>query len=110
MDVQGDPYSTLGITPEASLNEIRSAYRRLVKLYHPDTAGERALSRFLAIQAAYERLVDGEGRLRSAGGDPWRPGPKARRASRDAWRATRRSGTRTSGGSAAAGARSGSAT
>jgi curved DNA-binding protein CbpA len=61
-----DPHRTLGVAPGASLNEIRSAYRRLVKQYHPDAAGERALPRFLAIQAAYERLVDGEGRLRTA--------------------------------------------
>ncbi len=67
MDFTGDPFRTLGVAPEASLNEIKSAYRRLAKQYHPDTAGERALPRFLAIQAAYERLVDGEGRLRSAG-------------------------------------------
>ena len=67
MTFQGDPYRTLGIAPGASLNEIRSAYRRLAKQYHPDAAGERALPRFLAIQAAYERLVDGEGRLRLPG-------------------------------------------
>ena len=60
-----DPYRALGIDPGASLNEIRSAYRRMVKKYHPDAAGERALPRFLAIQTAYERLVDGEGRLRA---------------------------------------------
>ena len=54
-----DPFRVLGLTAGASLNEIRSAYRRLAKQYHPDTAGERALPRFLAIQAAYERLVDG---------------------------------------------------
>ena len=64
MTFQGDPFRTLGIAPSASLNEIRSAYRRLAKQYHPDAAGDRALPRFLAIQAAYERLVDSEGRLR----------------------------------------------
>jgi curved DNA-binding protein CbpA len=64
MTTSTDPYRILGIPPGASLNEVRSAYRRLVKQYHPDAAGERALPRFLAIQAAYERLVDGEGRLR----------------------------------------------
>jgi curved DNA-binding protein CbpA len=101
MTPQGDPYRTLGVVPGASLNEIKSAYRRLAKQYHPDTAGERALSRFLAIQAAYERLVDGEGRLRPAAGrraaaDPWPAGATRPRASRDAWRARR------SGGSSAA--------
>ncbi len=99
MSFQGDPYRILGVTPGASLNEIRSAYRRLAKQYHPDAAGERALPRFLAIQAAYERLVDAEGRLRGASGgrsgaggspgEPWRADPSRARASRDAWRARR---------------------
>jgi curved DNA-binding protein CbpA len=100
MTFQGDPYRMLGVAPGASLNEIRSAYRRLAKQYHPDAAGERALPRFLAIQAAYEQLVDGEGRLRSTrrggtarttrsagGAEPWRADPARARASRDAWRA-----------------------
>lgn len=109
MTPQPDPYRTLGLVPGASLNEIRSAYRRLAKLYHPDAAGERALPRFLAIQAAYERLVDGEGRLRAndaARGRPgaspresWRADPERARASRDAWRARRAAG----GGGAGAG-------
>jgi DnaJ domain len=121
MTFQGDPFRTLGVAPGASLNEIRSAYRRLAKQYHPDAAGERALPRFLAIQAAYEQLVDGEGRLRPPGwgstagrpgpsrpADPWRADPARARASRDAWRA-RRSGSggtagyRTSGGGATGG-------
>ena len=92
-----DPFRTLGVPAGASLTVIKSAYRRLAKQYHPDTAGERALPRFLAIQAAYERLVDDQGRLRAQGGDPWRggaagsassAGPRPR-ASRDAWRARR---------------------
>ena len=86
MPFEADPYRALGLAPGASLNEIRSAYRRLAKTYHPDAAGDRALSRFLAIQAAYERLVDGEGRLRGP-----RPGPVGK-ASREAWRAGRGDG------------------
>src|SRR5215218_2074686 len=110
MTFHGDPHRTLGVAPGATLNEIKSAYRRLVKQYHPDAAGERALPRFLAIQAAYEKLVDGEGRLRI----PAQPGARTRRqdpsradaararASRDAWRA-RRSGTGGTAGSTASG-------
>src|SRR3954466_15831745 len=85
-----DPFLTLGVPPGASLNEIKSAYRRLAKQYHPDTAGERALPRFLAIQAAYERLVDGEGRLRPDPLKPrapragWSADPDRARATRDA--------------------------
>ena len=32
----GDPYKVLGLKAGASPDEIRSAYRRLVKKYHPD--------------------------------------------------------------------------
>ncbi len=59
-----DPYRTLGLTPGASQAEIKRAYRHLAKLYHPDSAGDRALGRFLAIQAAYEALIDDQGRGR----------------------------------------------
>ncbi len=110
MTFQGDPYRTLGVAPGASLNEIRSAYRRLAKTYHPDAAGERALPRFLAIQAAYERLVDADGRLRPPGswgsdgsrpaGTPSRADPARARASRDAWRARRTAGGPAGGGAA----------
>jgi DnaJ-class molecular chaperone len=105
MSSQGDPHLTLGVAPGASLNEIKSAYRRLAKKYHPDAAGERALPRFLAIQVAYERLVDGEGRLRSAGIDPASETPARPRASRDAWRAQRSGsgGTARSGGAGGSG-------
>ncbi len=105
MPFQGDPHRTLGIPPGATLNEVRSAYRRLAKKYHPDAAGERALPRFLSIQAAYEQLVDGEGRLRGDGaGASGAPSPRpapggGARASRDAWRARRAAGTRTGGSS-----------
>ena len=39
MTFPSDPYRVLGLTPGASANEIRSAYRRLAKQYHPDAAG-----------------------------------------------------------------------
>jgi hypothetical protein len=111
---QGDPYRTLGLTPGASVNEIRSAYRRLAKRYHPDAAGERALTRFLAIQAAYEALVDANGDLRrrpkgsaaagaGGGGESWQADPSRPRASRDAWRARGRSASPGSDGASTSG-------
>lgn len=114
MTPRQDPYRVLGLVPGATAGEIRSAYRRLAKLNHPDTAGERSLPRFLAIQAAYEELVDGEGRLRGRGwpgrasADGQRPSPSAgtssaHRASRDGWRA-RQAGSARGGGPARPGA------
>src|SRR3954451_14987116 len=101
MTFQGDPHRTLGISTTASLNEIKSAYRRLAKQYHPDAAGERALPRFLAIQAAYETLVDARGRLRGPAGRahaaqrqaPWEADADRGRATRNAYRDRRTAGT-----------------
>ena len=91
MATQPDPYATLGLPPGASADEIRRAYRRLAKANHPDSAGEKALPRFLAIQAAYESLVDTGGTFRPgarpAGSQPtsregWRANPDRARATR----------------------------
>jgi hypothetical protein len=57
MPFEPDPYRTLGLTRGATLDEVKRAYRRLAKANHPDAAGPAALSRFLAIQAAYEQLA-----------------------------------------------------
>lgn len=65
-----DPYRTLGLLPGATGAEVKRAYRRLAKQYHPDSAGERTLPRFLEIQAAYETLVGGRG----GNGLPMAPG------------------------------------
>ena len=75
-----DPYRTLGLERTASLDEVKRAYRRLVKANHPDAAGEAALPRFLAIQDAYDRIVgpdDGNGRTspRAARPGPWQADP-----------------------------------
>jgi curved DNA-binding protein CbpA len=55
-----DPYRTLGISPGASDDELHSAYRRLVKLHHPDhNAGSaEATQRFQEIQDAYGRVKE----------------------------------------------------
>lgn len=59
MALDADPYRTLGLASGASIDEVKRAYRRLAKAHHPDAAGEKALPRFLAIQAAYEQLIGG---------------------------------------------------
>jgi curved DNA-binding protein CbpA len=59
-----DPWRTLELPRDASLDEVKAAYRRLAKRYHPDSAGEAAVARFLAVQAAYEALTEGPARLR----------------------------------------------
>src|SRR3954449_6468986 len=53
-----DPYRVLGVSPGASSEELHDAYRRLVKLHHPDRNGgsEESARRFAEIQEAYEEL------------------------------------------------------
>ncbi len=73
--VTRDPYRTLGIEPTASAEELHDAYRRLVKLHHPDRNGgsAEATRRFQDIQAAYEEI----GRLRAARPAATQPRPPA---------------------------------
>jgi curved DNA-binding protein CbpA len=71
--VSRDPYKVLGVEPGVSEEELHDAYRRLVKLHHPDRNGGSADStrRFQEIQQAYERVRT----LRAA-----RPRPRPRAA------------------------------
>lgn len=61
-----DPYKTLGVLKDATEAEIRSSYRNLAKLHHPDiNPGKKdAEERFKAISAAYALLSDPEKRAR----------------------------------------------
>lgn len=54
-------YLILGISEEATLGDIKSAYRRLAKEFHPDLSG-RDSSHFTDIQEAYSVLSDNERR------------------------------------------------
>src|SRR5436305_6715597 len=69
MAVERDPYQVLGLPRSASLEDVKRAYRGLAKANHPDAAGEAALPRFLAIQAAYEQIAGG-GATRPAAARP----------------------------------------
>lgn len=55
-----DPYSVLGIGKEASEAEIKKAYRRLAKKYHPDSNRDdkSAEKKFSEVTAAYDFLSD----------------------------------------------------
>ncbi len=66
MDVQQDYYATLGIDSTATLSDIKRAYRRLVRQYHPDAPGAPQATSLLfrLVQEAYEVLSDPKERTR----------------------------------------------
>ena len=54
-----DPYDVLGVATTATAAEIKSAFRKLAKKYHPDQSKEpRAKERFAEVGSAYEILGD----------------------------------------------------
>jgi DnaJ-class molecular chaperone len=59
-----DPYDILGIDRNADKTDIKKAYRRLAKTYHPDSnsSDPKAAQRFSNITQAYDFLNDGEKR------------------------------------------------
>jgi DnaJ-class molecular chaperone len=61
-----NPYEVLGVKPEASEEEIRTAYRKLAKRYHPDLnpGNKSAEAKFKELSAAYDILSDKEKRAR----------------------------------------------
>jgi len=61
-----DPYVTLGTSKTASADEVKKAYRKLAKQYHPDLNPDNAASaaRFKEISAAYDLLSDPDKRAR----------------------------------------------
>lgn len=92
-----DPYTILGVKKDASTDEVKRAYRKLAKTWHPDHNKDnpKAKERFAEINSAYEILgddakrkafdrgeIDGDGKPRAfhqgfegfGGGGP-RPGP-----------------------------------
>lgn len=75
-----DYYETLGINKKASKDEIKSAYRKLAKKYHPDNKETGNEASFKEVQEAYDVLFDdqkrsaydqfGHSAFEQAGGNP----------------------------------------
>ena len=55
-----DPYKVLGVSPDASDEEVKRAYRALAKKYHPDrNPGDAAAAQKMReINEAYEQIKD----------------------------------------------------
>jgi len=83
-----DYYEVLGVSRTASPDQIKSAYRKLAKKFHPDhnPGNKTAEARFKEVQAAYETLSDPQKRKmydefgharpgHGAGHTGWRSGP-----------------------------------
>jgi curved DNA-binding protein len=58
-----DYYKILGVNPEASIKEVKTAYRKLARKYHPDVSEHKdAGSKFKEVAEAYEVLKNAETR------------------------------------------------
>jgi len=71
-----DPYSILGISPNASDEEVKKAYRELARKYHPDNYHDNPLSdlaqeKMKEVNEAYNNIL----RMREGGGG-FRPGAR----------------------------------
>jgi molecular chaperone DnaJ len=72
-------YETLGVAKNASADDLKKAYRKLARRYHPDNnpGDEEAEKKFKEVQAAYDVLSDAEKRKQydAFGSTNGRPGP-----------------------------------
>lgn len=66
-----DYYSVLGVRRDASETDIKKAYRKLAREFHPDVAGPKGEARFKEVGAAYEVLGNSDKRAKyDRGVDP----------------------------------------
>ncbi len=71
-----DPYKILGVSPNATDEEIKMAYRELAKKYHPDNysgspIADLASEKMKEINEAYDEVVAQRKRQKSEGGAPY---------------------------------------
>lgn len=58
----GDPYEVLGVSPKASNDQVKRAYRDLSRRYHPDSYADNPLAdlaeeKFKEVQEAYDQIM-----------------------------------------------------
>jgi DnaJ like chaperone protein len=65
---KNNPYALLGVAPDASLDDVKAAYRRLAVVFHPDAAvgldeeqRKSAAEAFMRIDEAYRRILERRG-------------------------------------------------
>jgi len=58
--LSSSPYEVLGVPASATQDELRKAYRRMLRQAHPDTGGTEAL--FVAVQRAWSAIGTPEAR------------------------------------------------
>ncbi|MCR5715332.1 MAG: J domain-containing protein [Lachnospiraceae bacterium] len=75
-----DPYQVLGISRDASEDEIKKAYRTLSRRYHPDANvnnpnRDQAEEKFKLVQAAYDQIMKERTEGYSSGSSDWYQDP-----------------------------------